>query len=235
MTIDADAPTPPAAVPESSADRYRLRDMVPPHVAQALHAAAHARTYPDGATIYSQGETGQEMYHILSGHVRLSFLHADGRELVYIAFEPGDSFGYSTLIDGSPLPHTAEAQGEVRVEVVNAAAFAAIRMHHRELDQAMLELLCLHMRSLSAFVAEATLSDLSHRLARRLLEVARPDADNNPAVHLSQSEFALLFGVSRQTVNKLLKQFEDDGLVALSYGNIVLRDVQGLRVRAAMD
>jgi CRP/FNR family transcriptional regulator, cyclic AMP receptor protein len=224
-----------SAVPESSEARYRLRDMVPPHVGQALHAAAHRRTYPDGGIIYSQGEVGTEMYHILSGKVRLCFLHSDGRELVFITFEPGDSFGYSTLIDGAPLPHTAEACGEVEVEVVGAAAFSAIRAHHRELDEAMLHLLCMHMRSLSAYVAEAALSDLSHRLARRLLEVARPDAESNPAIRLSQGELALMFGVSRQTINKLLKQFEDERLVRLSYGNVVLQDLDGLRQRAATD
>ncbi len=220
---------------QSSEARYRLREMVPAHVAQALHAAARPRSFADGQIIYSQGDSGTEMYHIVSGRVRLSFLNHDGRELVYITFEPGDSFGFSTLIDGAPLPHTAQADGKVRLEVMGAAAFAAIRAHHRELDEALLKLMCLHMRSLSAYVAEAALSDLSLRLARRMLEVARRDEESNPAIHLSQSELAMLFGVSRQTINKLLKQFEDEGLVALSYGTVVLRDLEGLRLRAAIE
>jgi len=230
-TGPADAPI----AAESSEARYRLRDMVPPHVAQALHAAAHRRRYAHGSVIYCQGDVGTEMYHILSGRVRLSFLHSDGRELVFITFEPGDSFGYSTLIDGAPLPHTAEASGDVELETVSAAAFSAIRAHHHELDEALLHLLCVHMRSLSAYVAEAALSDLSNRLARRLLEVARVDAESYPAIRLAQSELALLFGVSRQTINKLLKQFEDEGLVRLSYGNVALLDLDGLRRHAVTD
>ena len=236
MSTDPVGPPPePASPGRSSEARYRLREMVPAHVAHALHAAARPRSFSDGQIIYGQGDVGTEMYHIVSGRVRLSFLNHDGRELVYITCEPGDSFGFSTLIDGAPLPHTAEAHGDVTLEVVGAAAFAAIRAHHRELDQALLNLVCLHMRSLSAYVAEAALSDLSLRLARRMLEVARRDEESNPTIHLSQSELAMLFGVSRQTINKLLKQFEDEGLVSLSYGAVVLRDLAGLRLRAALD
>ena len=222
-------------VPESSEARYRLRDMVPEAVSRALQVAAHRRDYPDGAIIYSQGEIGAEMYHIVSGNVRLAFLHTDGRELVYITFEPGDSFGFLSLVDGRPHPHTAEASGNVRLEVLSATAFATIRSQHRDLDRILLALLCMHMRSLSTFVAEAVLSDLSHRLARRLLEVSRPDLDCNPTINLSQGELALRLGASRQTINKLLKQFEEDGLVRLRYGTVILQDLDSLRVRAAMD
>ena len=84
------------------------------------------------------------------------------------------------------------------------------------------------MRLLSAYVLDATLEDLLHRLARRLLQVARPGEDAVPAVRLSQAELSLMLGVSRQTINKLLKQFEDEGLVELRYGAVRLSDLPGL-------
>jgi CRP/FNR family cyclic AMP-dependent transcriptional regulator len=72
---------------------------------------AHSRNVPDGHLIYQQGDIGREMYYIVSGEVRLSFLHPDGRELVFLNFQPGDCFGFSSLIDGDPLrPARAEWQ-----------------------------------------------------------------------------------------------------------------------------
>jgi len=187
----------------------------------------------DGHMIYQQGDIGTEMYRIVSGLVRLSFLHPDGRELVFNTFEPGDCFGMIALIDGEPLLHTAEAHGQVRLQVVSSAAFAALRSKHRALDEAMLRLVSRLMRALSTYVLDATLNDLPIGLARRLLEVARPGDDLQPVIHLPQAELARLFGVSRQTINKLLKQFEDEGLVRLIYGSVILQDIAGLQRQAA--
>jgi len=220
-------------IEESSEARYRLHDMVPAHIAQALHTAARLKTFSNGQIIYSQGDIGDQMYHIVVGHVRLSFFHPDGRGLAYIIFKPGDSFGFSSLIDGGPLPHTAEACGNVQLEVVSAAAVAALRAHHRELDEALLRLLCFHLRFLSTYIAEAMLSDLPLRLAKRMLEIARRDKSSDLIIRLPQSELAMLFGVSRQTINKILKRFEDEALIELRYGTVVLRDLPGLRLRAA--
>lgn len=214
--------------------RFDLFELLPEPVAQAFLDASRPRSVPDGHVIYQQGDIGTEVYRIVSGQVRLSVLHSDGRELVFVTFEPGDAFGISTLIDNEPLPHTAEAHGPVQLQVVSRAAFAALRAEHRAIDEAMLRLLCRHMRALSTYVTEATLNDLTLRLARRLLEVARPGADRLPAIRLPQAELAQHFGVSRQTINKLLKQFEDEGLVRLAYGSVVLLDLAGLRSYAEL-
>jgi CRP/FNR family cyclic AMP-dependent transcriptional regulator len=224
----------PSLNPQSSAGRFNLFALLPQDVAEAFVAASHPRTVSDGHIIYQQDDIGTAMYRIVSGLVRLSFLHPDGRELVFITFEPGDCFGIITLIDGEPHLHTAEAHGQVRLQVVSSAAFAALRSKHRELDEAILQLFCRHMRALSTHVVDATLNDLPIGLARRLLEVARPGDDLQPIIHLSQAELALLFGVSRQTINKLLNQFEDEGLVRLTYGSVILQDIGGLQRQAAV-
>ena len=213
---------------ESQKGRFSLVALLPEEARADFLAAAHLRTVQDGHIIYQQGDVGQEMYTVASGEVRLYFLHADGRELVLNTYEPGESFGYSTLIDDEPLPHTVEANGRVQLQVISAAAFNALRAKHRAFDNALLVLFCRYMRLLNAYVLDATLEDLLHRLARRLLQVARPDEDAVPAIRFSQAELSLMLGVSRQTTNKLLKQFEDEGLVELRYGVVRLRDLPGL-------
>ena len=226
---------PAARSPPAVSARFSLIQLLPEEIKRDFFAAARPRTIPDGHIIYQQGDIGHEMYHIVSGEVRLFFMHPDGRELVFTSFEPGDSFGYSTLVDGEPLPHTAEANGSVHVQVLSAAAFKALRARHRGLDEALLVLLCRHLRVLNTFFVDASLEDLMFRLARRLLEVARPGEGDLPSVRLSQAELSLMFGVSRQTVNKLLKQLEELGLVQLSYGAVILRDLVGLRLLSASD
>ena len=58
-----------------------------------------------------------------------------------------------------------------------------------------------------------------------------PDADGGTRVdlHLPQEELAAMLGATREAVGRHLKRFERDGLIALAYGRVVLRDPEGLR------
>ena len=45
----------------------------------------------------------------------------------------------------------------------------------------------------------------------------------------------MLLGVSRQAINRQLKQFEDAGLIRIKYGGVILRNLAGLHARAALE
>jgi len=49
---------------------------------------------------------------------------------------------------------------------------------------------------------------------------------------LSQEELGLLCGLARQTVNTVLGELEQRGLVSLEFGRIEVRDADGLRALA---
>ncbi len=212
-------------------ERFDIIPLLPESLRPLFLDKASTRRYSEGQTIYSQGDTACEFYRIVAGTVRLTFIDRDGREVVYIHYEPNDCFGYSDLIDGKGLPHTAQAYSNVEVQVLGRAAFNALRMH-RAFDEALLRLLCGYMRLLSEDVADARLDALPNRLALRLLEMARPNEAGLPTVHVSQSELGLMVGATRQWVNKLLREFQDDGLVEVAYGTVLLRDMSALKRRA---
>lgn len=44
-------------------------------------------------------------------------------------------------------------------------------------------------------------------------------------VRVPQEQLALMMGVSRQSVNKVLRQFEVQGVIALRYGGIEILDL----------
>jgi len=199
----------------------------------AFKAAARTRRLSGGQLVYQQGDIGAEMLRVVSGAVRLSLLRPDGRELVLVAFQPGDCFGVSSLVDHRPLPHTATAVGQIELQVIGAEAFAALRAGHRDFDTALLGLFCAQMRMLSAHLADATLEDVPHQLIRRLLELPRSGSAASPEVRTSQAELALMFGVARQTINRLLSALEREGLIRRAYGVVRLVDLPVLERRAA--
>ncbi|HVS02216.1 MAG TPA: cyclic nucleotide-binding domain-containing protein, partial [Thermoanaerobaculia bacterium] len=81
----------------------------------ALATFSRERTYPGGAWIFQEGDTGGEMFVVLEGKVRISKFMGGGEEALAI-LERGDFFGEMALIDGQPRSADARAhEGPVTV------------------------------------------------------------------------------------------------------------------------
>ncbi|HVR90571.1 MAG TPA: Crp/Fnr family transcriptional regulator [Novosphingobium sp.] len=207
-------------------DLYRW---LPDQARAAFSAVVQRRNYSAGRLIYLQADEGHEMFRLIEGEVRLSVMRGNGRELIYLLFKPGDCFGPSSLIDGGRRPHTTEAQTDVTVDTLSRENFQRLRQDHPEFNEALLRLFCAHMRVLSRYVADAALDELPTRLAGRLLAAACMDASGVRTVRLRQAELGRMIGASRQTINRLLQKFRDDGLVELSYSTVEIIDEGGLK------
>lgn len=200
----------------------------------AFHQAARIHKLPPRALIYQQSDDGDEMFRLVSGSVRLSVMGADGRELLYRIFEPGDCFGTSSLVDGETRPQTAEAFEAVELQVFDRASMARLRADHPYINDALLRLLSRHMRLLSDYFAAATLDEVALRLAQRLIAAA--DAFGTPtnagialSTRLSQSDLASMTGTARQTVNRILQMFQDQGLITIEAGAITIIAMESLQ------
>lgn len=214
-------------------DRPDLFDLLPTDVRDALVAAARRRRYQAGMLIYQQDTPGREMFRIVSGAVRLYHLGEDGHEFVHAVYEPGDSFGVSSLIDGQPRAQMAQAQVDTVVEVITAEVFEATRERFREFDRALLLLLIGDVRILIRRVNSVAVEPLPSRLAWRILKSARPDEQGALVARLPQSELAAMVDASRQRVNTLLRGFEGEGLLVLGYGAITVTDRVGLSAKVS--
>lgn len=205
-----------------------------PEARDALVARARVRQLPARALIYSQGETGDEMYRIRRGLVRLSVMQRDGRELLYQLFEPGDSFGTSTIVDDEPRPQTAEAFEDVELEVYSRETIDELRRVHPSLNDALLRLLSRHMRLLSDYFAGFAFDELSCRLAQRIVESidtfgVAVEGGFGFSRSITQTELSLMVGGTRQSVNRVLRDFRRAGLVETRGNRLIVRDMEEMR------
>ncbi len=76
---------------------------------------------PDAQVLTRQGESGQEFFVVLSGHVTVA---RDGQRLARLG--PGQFLGEIALIDGRPRTATATADGPARLLVLNHRAFDSL-------------------------------------------------------------------------------------------------------------
>ncbi|MCM0000737.1 MAG: helix-turn-helix domain-containing protein, partial [Erythrobacter sp.] len=78
---------------------------------------------------------------------------------------------------------------------------------------------------------DTVLLPLPERLARIIVQMidAGGKAGDAPVLRFSQEEAAHMLGASRQTVNRVLKEWEAAGIVRLSYRTLTLADLTAIR------
>jgi len=98
---------------------------------------------------------------------------------------------------------------------------------------ALLEALSLRVRRTDEQLADLAFLQLPQRLAKRLVRLTADQSQGGrPAgtkLRITQSELASMLGVSRESVNKQLNKFAQEGWISLGRGSVTVRDPEALR------
>ena len=68
-----------------------------------------------GATLFYEGDQGDQLYFVISGKMKLGRTASDGRENLVAIMGPGEIFGEMALFDPSPRSTSATAVSETRL------------------------------------------------------------------------------------------------------------------------
>jgi CRP-like cAMP-binding protein len=108
--------------------------------------------------------------------------------------------------------------------------FEDLRRSDPSVERLLVEALSTRVGRLTGHLVEALYEPVEVRLVRRLLSLTRtyPDTDGKITVPLTQEDLASMAGTTRPTANRVLKELEDAGTVAVARGRIEVLDVDAL-------
>lgn len=95
------------------------------NAATELRSLLTARKAPSGTRLFQKGDSGDAMYLIESGRVRISIQDEDGKEVTLAELAQGDFFGEMALIDGRQRSADAGVFEDARLAVLSRQAFLA--------------------------------------------------------------------------------------------------------------
>jgi CRP/FNR family cyclic AMP-dependent transcriptional regulator len=197
-------------------------------------AGTRARRFRRGEVIFHLGDPGDALFIIVSGEVKISLPSEDGDEAILVRLARGDVFGELALLDGAPRSATATALTAVETVVLPRDRFRELIANEPVVRDALLASLAAELRRLTTHVEELHFLDITGRLAACLSRLATdggtalPDGAIQLKTSLTQGDLASMVGSTRQSVNKLLRQFTDDGYLRLERDAIVVTDLEGL-------
>lgn len=199
------------------------------------------RSVKPRTVIVSQGSHGRDMFIVDSGSLRVSVLSGEGKEISFVVLRAGDYFGELSMIDGRRRSATVTAIENSELLVLSHAEYQQLLLESPRTATAFLTRLLLtlanRMRATDELYQDSVFLDVSSRLAKFLLSTSVEDNGAGQGqrlldVQLSQYELGTMVNASRESVNKQLRDWEEQGIVDVHKGKITLLDLERLRQKA---
>jgi CRP-like cAMP-binding protein len=191
------------------------------------------RHFGAGDTVFYEGDPGTSLCVIQSGRIKLSLISTSGREVIIDLLAPGDFFGELALLDGEPRSADAVATESTDLLLLQRQDFLQFLEEHPKLCIALLAELSRRLRRDTQLIQDAAFLDVPARIARVILRLAEPqgDAAVRATPRLNQTNLAGLVGTTRETLNKFLGMYQDDGWIRLDRGRIFVLNEDALKSR----
>ena len=198
--------------------RVGLFSELEPAELESVARAFSPRTFPGGSPIIRESEPGDLFFVLLRGEVKVFVDSPDGREVVLSHLQAGDFFGEMALLEGDSRSASVTALTDCELAAIGRSEFFAVLSRDFSLTKKILQTLSSRLRKANDVIESMALLDVGGRLARYLLRLA--DESGQPAVdgyfvvtRPTHQEIANSIGATRETVTRMLKQFESRKLI----------------------
>jgi CRP-like cAMP-binding protein len=202
---------------------------LPPRAQERIERGVGLARGAKGDILLRAGDLVEGWYAVLSGLVKLQSRPVQGRRSAYLGIPGGEWFGEGAAMKGEARHYDVIALRETELLCLPSAEFEQLRAASLTFNKALAEQLNMRLGQAMAIIETMRLRTPEQRVAMYL---GRHLWHGPRKLSLSQEELGILAGLSRQTVNLVLKGLEQRGLVSLEFGRVSILDDQGLMALA---
>jgi len=192
---------------------------------QRLSNLCHTQHLGVGEVLFQKGDSGDALFGIRRGQIRIETGAADGSRLTLNFMGPGELFGEVAVLDSQSRTADAAAAEATELFVLRREDFLSFLEREPKVAIKIIQLLCQRIRWQSERMEESVLQPLPVRLARRLCALAD---DFGSEVHISQEQLGVFVGAARESVNRQLQLWRKDGILDLQRGRVLLQNMTRL-------
>ena len=189
-----------------------------------LAARGILRSYRKNSIVLNEGDTGDSLFIMLQGQVKVYATDENGREITFGTIQAGDYFGEMSL-DGGPRSASVMTLEPTLCALVSRAL---VQQHFAEEPAFALALVAQVIRRARAATETArqmALLDVYGRVIHTLEGQHGPASSQAPVqlTQITHQQIASRVGASREMVSRLLKALEKGGYVELGVTRITLK------------
>ena len=127
--------------------------------AAALRASMTPVKVSKGNTLFKEGDSGDRLYVVVDGKLKLGTASADGRENLLLILGPGDMFGELSLFDPGPRTSTATAVTDAKLLSLSHEQVTGLITQHPRVGLDLLGRLAQRLRRTNDVLADLVFRD----------------------------------------------------------------------------
>jgi CRP-like cAMP-binding protein len=212
---------------------FRVFAGVPAEDVRAVLALARRRSFEREEIVFHHGDVADALHLVTKGRFAVRIVTPLGRSAMLAVRGPGETFGeFALLPGGAQRAVTVAALEAGETMAIGREAFMDLAGRHPELKDVLVALLFERLRLADERIVAAHFLDADARVRWALLQLTGIYAgERELVVPLTQENLAELAGTARGTVNRVLREEQKQGTVALDRGRVRVLDVGGLAAR----
>ena len=200
-----------------------------------LDSLRRTSSYPENAYLYMEGGQPSALFVLCAGKAKLVSTGKEGKAVTLREVLPGEVMGLSCVVAGRPYQTSAQTLAPSEVSMVPAAEFLEFLRRHNEAALRVAEHLSMELHSAWAQTRLLALAPNARaKLAQLLVFWADRDGQTTAdgvrfSMNLTQEAVGEAIGATRETVSRLLSDFQRKRLVRVTGSSVLLLQPEELR------
>ena len=201
---------------------YPILHELPPRLKHSFYASCYSVHLKTNEVIYDANRPIPFFYFLISGSIRMTYMGLD-REILLYHVRPGEICVLSAgqLLVGLQDQVKAASEGSATVVAVPETLLIQFVEASPIFSQYLLDCYSRRLADLLALLGAVSFSRLDQRLAGLLLS-------KGIVIQATHSQLADELGTVREVISRILKEFENKGLVKLERGKVRILDQPAL-------
>jgi CRP-like cAMP-binding protein len=201
---------------------------------RAVLAITRRRRFDRNEVIFHEGDPGDTLHLVDKGHIALRVTTPLGDTATVRIVKAGEFFGELAVVSPGPRNATAVALEGAETRSLHRTDFEAVIASHPAVEGVLIGALVSEVRRLATQLLDALYVPVEKRVWRRLVELVEifDGETGDLTIPLTQEDLAQVVGTTRPTVNRLLREGEDGGVLRIARGKVDILDPEALQRRA---
>ena len=212
---------------------FRILEGLPAEDVRRFLALARRRTFERDEIVFHHGDPADAVHLITKGRFARRVFSPVGDSVMLAVRGPGETFGELALVwTGMRRLVTVSALESGETLSIRGKSFTELLGLHPELKDVLVKLLAERLLAADRHLVASRFLDADARVRWALLQLVPLYGGDGPVVvPLTQENLAELAGTARGTVNRVLREEQERGLLELERGRVRVLDRDGLARR----
>ncbi len=213
----------------SLSNYFPIWDKLTPEQQQRISTASEFRKVTKGTVLHNGSLDCLGLLLIRSGQLRAYILSDEGREItIYRLFEMDIClFSASCVMPDVQFDIVIEAEKDTELWIIPSCLYKELMSESLAVSNYSNQLMSAHYSELMWLVEQIMWKSFDKRLAGFLLDECQ--LEDTDSLKITHEKIANHMGTAREVVTRMLRYFQNEGIVRLTRGSVDILDAKRLR------